>query len=113
MINGHFSPSLIRGRTVDHATRTAVRKRPRRTRYAITVAAVVGAFLAWQVGMRSQSPAFDVVVRGGRVIDGTGNPWFIADIGIKGDSITAIAPRLNATGARVVDATGLVVSPGF
>ena len=84
-----------------------------RTRCGTSVVAVVGAVLAWQVGTTSQSPAFDVVVRGGRVIDGTGNPWFIADIGIKGDSITAVAPLLSATGARVVDATGLVVSPGF
>ena len=46
-----------------------------------------------------------------RVVDGTGNPWFVADVGIKGDTIVAIAPGLNAGGARV-DASGLVVSPG-
>ena len=61
--------------------------------------------------IRSQTPAFDLVVRGGRVVDGTGNPWFVADVGIKGDAIVAVGPRLDATGARVVDAQGMVVGP--
>ena len=69
--------------------------------------------LAWQTTTRSQAPAFDFVIRGGHVIDGTGNPWFSADVGIKGDTIAAVAPQLDATGARVIDATGRVVSPGF
>ena len=63
--------------------------------------------------IRSQTPAFDLVVRGGRVVDGTGSPWFVADVGIKGDAIVAVGPRLDATGARVVDAQGMVVAPGF
>ncbi|MEQ1911601.1 MAG: amidohydrolase family protein, partial [Vicinamibacterales bacterium] len=71
------------------------------------------ALLVWQVGTMSQSPIFDLVIRGGRVIDGAGNPWFAADIGIKGDSIAAVAPHLDATGARTIDAAGLVVAPGF
>ena len=67
----------------------------------------------WQSRSHSQAPAFDLVIRGGRVIDGTGNPWVLADVGIKGDSVAAVAPRLMTDGARVVDATGLVVAPGF
>lgn len=63
--------------------------------------------------IRAQSPAFDLLIQGGRVIDGTGNPWFLADVGIKGDSIVAVAPRLESGGARIVDARGLVVAPGF
>ena len=47
------------------------------------------------------------------MVDGTGSPWFIADVGIKGDTITAVAPRLDAGGATIIDAQGLVVSPGF
>lgn len=46
-------------------------------------------------------------------MDGTGNPWFLADVGIKGDSVVAVDTRLDAIGARVIDATGLVVAPGF
>jgi dihydroorotase/N-acyl-D-amino-acid deacylase len=84
-----------------------------RSRYAITIVAALGAALLWQVRPMVQSPAFDLVVRNGRVVDGTGNPWFAADVGIRGDTITAVAPRLDATGARVIDATGLVVAPGF
>ena len=57
--------------------------------------------------------SFDLVIRGGRVIDGTGNPWFIADLGIRGDSIVAVAPRIEAGGARIIDAQGLAVAPGF
>ena len=83
-----------------------------RARLAAAVVAMLGVGL-WHTAIRSQVPTFDVVVRNGRVVDGTGNPWFVADVGIKGDTIVAIAPGLVAGGARVVDASGLVVSPGF
>ena len=53
------------------------------------------------------------MIRGGGVIDGTGNPWSLADVGLKGDAIAAVAPHLDTTGARVIDAQGLVVAPGF
>ncbi len=57
--------------------------------------------------------AYDVILKGGHVIDGTGNPWFAADVGIRDDRIAAIG-KLNASQAkRVVDASGLVVAPGF
>lgn len=69
--------------------------------------------LALPMTTRSQSPAFDLVIRHGRIVDGTGNPWFVADVGVKGDAIAAIASGLDASGARVIDASGLVVSPGF
>lgn len=55
----------------------------------------------------------DVVIRGGRVIDGAGNPWYTADVGIAGDRIAAIG-RLGAEpAARTIDADGLLVCPGF
>lgn len=70
---------------------------------------------AWLVAdsAGSQPAPFDLVVRGGRIVDGTGSPWFVADVGIKGDTIVAIRPRLDPAGARVIDAQGLVVAPGF
>jgi N-acyl-D-amino-acid deacylase len=84
------------------------------TRRVLVLVLVAGsAFISWQAHIRSQGAGFDIVVRGGRVVDGTGNPWFVADVGIKGDSILAIAPRLDVGSARIVDASGLVVSPGF
>jgi N-acyl-D-amino-acid deacylase len=81
----------------------------------VTMAAAVAVMLILSAGTLSQAqaPTFDLVVRGGRVVDGTGSPWFVADVGIKGDTIIAVAPRLEAGGARVIEARGLVVSPGF
>lgn len=77
------------------------------------IAAVVGIIALLTPAVIGQSRPFDIVVRGGRVVDGTGSPWFVADVGIKGDSITAIATHLEPAGAKVIDATGLVVAPGF
>ena len=84
-----------------------------RPRTLTTIALALGVALALHVTMTSQTPQFDLVIRGGRLVDGTGNPWYIADVGIKGDTITAVAPGLDASGAREVNAAGLVVSPGF
>lgn len=56
---------------------------------------------------------FDVVILGGTVIDGTGAPGYRADVGISGETIEAIGDLSKAETRRVVDATGLVVSPGF
>lgn len=56
---------------------------------------------------------FDVLIRGGRVVDGTGNPWFHADVGIRGDRVTAIGRLPEATARVVIDATGKIVAPGF
>lgn len=55
---------------------------------------------------------FDIVVRNGTVVDGTGNPWFKADIAISKDRITMIG-AVKEKGRIEIDATGLVVSPGF
>src|SRR6185437_2676349 len=59
---------------------------------------------------------YDVVITGGKLVDGSGNAWFYGDVAIKGDHIARIAPRgaLDVRGARShIDATGLVVAPGF
>ena len=84
-----------------------------RPRHVLALTLAASALLFWQVRTETQGPAFDLVIRGGRVLDGTGNPWFLADVGLKGDSIAAVAPHLDATGARIIDARGMVVSPGF
>lgn len=56
---------------------------------------------------------FDILIQGGRIVDGTGNPWYYADVGIEGDRITAIG-RLAAADARHrIDASDKVVAPGF
>lgn len=58
------------------------------------------------------APEYDFVVRGGRVIDGSGNPAYFADAAIKGDRIVKIGERLGA-GKKEVDAKGKIVAPGF
>ena len=57
---------------------------------------------------------YDILIRSGRVVDGTGNPWVYADVGLTGDRITLVgrAPG-DATAKRVIDAKGLIVAPGF
>lgn len=60
-----------------------------------------------------QAEPFDILVRGGRVLDGTGNPWFRADLGIRDRRIVAIGMLDGATADRVVDASGRYVAPGF
>lgn len=60
--------------------------------------------------------AYDVVIEGGRIVDGTGNPWYPGDIGIRGDRIVTVTlpGRLSTAPAALrVDATDRVVSPGF
>jgi N-acyl-D-amino-acid deacylase len=57
---------------------------------------------------------YDVLIRNGRVVDGSGNPWFWADVGIKGDKITLVGrAAANASAKRTIDASGLIVAPGF
>src|SRR5262249_11152834 len=55
----------------------------------------------------------DLVFAGGRVVDGTGAPWFEADVCVSGDRIAAVGKLDGATARRKVDATGLVIAPGF
>jgi N-acyl-D-amino-acid deacylase len=56
---------------------------------------------------------FELIVKGGRIVDGSGAPWYVADIGIRGGKIARIG-RLEASSAeRTLDAAGLVVAPGF
>ena len=56
---------------------------------------------------------FDLVISGGTVVDGSGGPGHRADVGVTGETIAAIGDLSSADAARVIDATGLVVSPGF
>jgi dihydroorotase/N-acyl-D-amino-acid deacylase len=62
---------------------------------------------------RAQTPSYDLIVKNARIVDGTGSPWYRADLAVRGDAIARIAPRIDAPAARVVDAAGKVVAPGF
>ncbi|MFN2492817.1 MAG: amidohydrolase family protein [Pyrinomonadaceae bacterium] len=61
----------------------------------------------------SEAPQYDLLIKNGRVIDGTGQPGYAANIAIKGDRIVRIGKLKNAGAARVIDAAGMVVAPGF
>ncbi len=61
----------------------------------------------------SPAQAFDVLITSGRVVDGTGAPWFRADVGIVGDRIVAIGQLAGREAASRIDASNLVVAPGF
>ncbi|MFO0898147.1 MAG: D-aminoacylase [Pirellulales bacterium] len=62
---------------------------------------------------RSEEAAYDLVLRGGRIVDGSGNPWFYGDVAIRGDRIVAIGRVPVAAALREIDARGLIVAPGF
>jgi len=61
----------------------------------------------------TQPPRFDLVIKGGRIVDGSGRAAYAGDIGIKGDRIVAIGSLAQAPATRTIDANGLVVAPGF
>ena len=56
---------------------------------------------------------FDVLITGARVIDGTGNPWFRADVGIRGDVIAEVGSLSERDAIRTIEARDRIVSPGF
>ena len=56
---------------------------------------------------------FDIVLRNGRVIDGTGAPWYVADIGVRNGHIVKIGRIADKAGTTNIDASGLVIAPGF
>lgn len=71
-------------------------------------------FILLSIALPAPAQQFDILVRNGRVVDGSGNPWVYADVGVVGDRIALVgrAPE-TARSKRVIDATGLVVAPGF
>jgi N-acyl-D-amino-acid deacylase len=70
--------------------------------------------LAGVVPAHAETPSrFDLVFEGGRVVDGTGAPWFRADVGIVGDRIAAVGDLRGVPADRRIDASRLVVAPGF
>ncbi|MDE2663831.1 MAG: amidohydrolase family protein [Gemmatimonadota bacterium] len=61
----------------------------------------------------AQEPAFDILLRGGRVLDGTGNPWFRSDVGIRDGRIARVGDLADAAADRVIELDGRYVVPGF
>jgi len=60
-----------------------------------------------------ENDSFDILILNGKIVNGTGNPWFYGDVGIKDNTIVAIGDLSDKTAATVIDAEGLIVSPGY
>src|SRR4051794_38973707 len=91
----------------------------RRILGSLTIAAVIGCHSAQTRTATFPAPApqtrFDLIISGGRIVDGTGNAWFYGDIGVSGGRIARVAQSgglAAAQASRRIDARGLVVAPG-
>ncbi len=74
---------------------------------------VVLAVSSFMVCSKKASVDFDILITNGKLIDGTGNPWFYGDVGITGNTIAEVGHLQGKTAAKVIDVHGLIVSPGF
>jgi dihydroorotase/N-acyl-D-amino-acid deacylase len=85
---------------------------PRRGVPAIRLAVAMAVAL-WAAWPAAQAGPYDLVLRNARIVDGTGSPWYRADIGIRGSTIARIAPSVDEAALRTIDIGGEVVAPGF
>lgn len=81
--------------------------------FVLQIILVFGAASVAKAQDSSAAQSFDVLIKSGKILDGTENPWYSADIGIRGDRIVAIGNLPNATAKRTIAAGGKIVSPGF
>lgn len=83
-------------------------KRHTGLRFILLAVSMFAGIYSW-----SQQPQFDFIISNGRIVDGTGAPWYVGDIAISDDRIAAIGDLNEATAKQRLDAARLVVSPGF
>lgn len=80
-------------------------------RFKIVLSGLLLASVAAVFGF--QAERYDIIIRNAHVIDGSGNPWYAADLAIRDGRIQAIGNRIQATAATAIDARGMAVTPGF
>jgi N-acyl-D-amino-acid deacylase len=80
---------------------------------AIALATFAGCGGPGGVSPRTTAPDYDIIFAAARVVDGTGAPWFRADVGVKGDRIAFVGDLANASAARKIDVRDHVIAPGF
>jgi N-acyl-D-amino-acid deacylase len=105
-----FAPRhLVASCMLQHAVRASVA-----VAVVLLVARTAPHLAASYIGASAQSQEpYDLVVTGGRLVDGTGAPWFFGDVGVRGDRIAAIGQLRDAPAKARLEAAGLVVAPGF
>lgn len=86
---------------------------PRGNAYTTPLIYVVLAVALPVVALPATAQRYDLLIQGGKVMDGTGNPWFEADVAIQDGRIAAVGNNLEGRAKRTIDASGLVVCPGF
>ena len=70
-------------------------------------------FLCFPLNILAQTSNCDILIRNGKIIDGTGNSWFYGDVAVKDGKIIGVGRQLNFTATKTINATGLIVAPGF
>src|SRR5438874_1513090 len=80
--------------------------------FSLRLAAAGGAIAALAAA-QAPPPRYDVVITNGRIVDGTGAPWYRGDVAIAGDRIAAVGVASDRGAASIVDAANLVIAPGF
>jgi dihydroorotase/N-acyl-D-amino-acid deacylase len=67
----------------------------------------------WICAAAAGAQDYDLLIRNARVVDGAGAPWWRGDVAVRGDTIVGVAPRVDGSARRVIEAGGQVVAPGF
>ncbi|HEU5235575.1 MAG TPA: D-aminoacylase [Pyrinomonadaceae bacterium] len=83
--------------------------------YKLRISSIVVVVLIVVFGQQpaAQNAPYDLLLRNGVIVDGTGNPWYRGDIAIRGNTIVRIAPSINEPASRVIDVGNQVIAPGF
>ena len=85
-----------------------------RLRWSCLLAVVLAACTPAVQTAPTPDGGYDVLIKNARIVDGTGNPWYRGSVATRGDRIVYVGPSLDGqTAKRVIDANGMVVSPGF
>jgi N-acyl-D-aspartate/D-glutamate deacylase len=85
----------------------------RTTLRILALGVAVGLISTFSITEGAQGTKYDLLIVGGRIIDGSGSPWYAGSVAIKDGLIADIGRLEGATAKRVIDAKGLVVAPGF
>jgi N-acyl-D-amino-acid deacylase len=78
------------------------------SQFSILIAATL-----FTISAAAQDASYDVLIRGGKIVDGTGNPWFYGDVAVAGGKIVAVGNVPEGKAKRTIEAKGLIVAPGF